>query len=145
MYKLDSTQQSPKSIKAAECPLLSFRHLLMEWRHFYHQANLVPELALFYTGFSLSRKSNFIVEEIVFFFLSAEKRHDIFVNMIINSCDLFWVLHKGNSANRETEYMVFNYWSARKHPCLCGNFKIYFSSRHSYITFCGAQKLEMPM
>lgn len=143
MCKLDSPQQSPKSIKAAESLLLSFRHLLTEWRRFYHQINWVPEQALFYMGFSLSRKSSSIVAAVVFFFLLAEKRHKTFINTIINSCDLFWILHKSNSTNRERECMVLSYWSARKHPYLCGNFKTYFSSGHSYIVFCGAQKLEM--
>ena len=145
MCKLDSAQQSPKSIKAAEILLLSFRLLLMQWRHFYHQVNWVPEQGLFYTGFSLSRKSNFIVEAIVFFFLLAEKRHNTFINIIINSCDLFWTFHKSNSTNREREYMVFSYWSVRGHLHLCGDFKSYLSSGHSYIVFWGDRKLEMSL
>lgn len=83
-----------------------------------------------YTGFSLSRKSNFIVEAIVFFLLLAEKRHNMFINVIINSCDSFYILQKSNSADREREYIGFSSWSARKHFYLCGNFKTYLTSGH---------------
>lgn len=103
MYKLDRAQQSPKSIKAAESLLLFFRNLLMEWSHFYHQVTWITGQSLFYMGFSLSRKNNFIVETVVFFFL-AEKRHNPFINIIINSCDAIWTflreipqMEKGNT------------------------------------------------
>lgn len=104
--QLDGAQQSPKSIKAAESLLLSFRHLLMEWRHFYHQVTWITEQTLFYMGLSLSKRNNFIVETVVFFFFFflAEKRHNAFINIIINSCDAFWTflreipqMEKGNT------------------------------------------------
>ena len=145
MCKLANAEQSPKSIKASKSLLLSFRHVLMEQWHFYHQVNWIPEQALFFTGFSLSRKSNFTVEAIDFFFHFAEKRHNMFIRIIIINCDLFCIICKSDSTDRERECMIFSHWPVRKHLYLCVNFQTNSSSGHPDIVFWGDQKLEMSL
>lgn len=125
--------------------MLSFRHLLMEWRHFYHQVTWITEQTLFFMGFSLSRKNNFIVKAVAFFFFSAEKKTQYIYKY--NNKFLWCILNlpKRNFTNGERGYVVFRYWWARKQFFSCGNFKTSLSLGHSNVVFCSDWKLEMPL